>query len=179
MLTDIIFWGLLIVACIKGYQKGLVIALFSVISLIIGLAAGIKLSAVVASTFKNSTGISAKWLPFIAFIIVLFIIAFLVRLVGKLIEKTFQAVLLGWINRLGGALLFALIYTVIFSVILFYCDMIHLIQVSGSPDSPTIVFLKPWGPKLINGLGEIIPVFKDMFRDLEAFFGTVSNKISY
>ena len=32
-------------------------------------------------------------------------------------------------------------------------------------------------PKLMDGIGKIIPVFKDMFQDLEDFFDGVSKQV--
>ena len=40
-MIDIAFAIILIIACIKGYQKGLIIAVFSIIAFIIGLAAAL------------------------------------------------------------------------------------------------------------------------------------------
>ncbi len=40
-------------------------------------------------------------------------------------------------------------------------------------DSVTYSYVAPWGPKLINNLGTILPVFKNMFTELESFFEAV------
>ena len=48
MLLDIILLVLLILAVIKGYQRGLIVGVFSLIAIIVGLAAASKLSTVVA-----------------------------------------------------------------------------------------------------------------------------------
>ena len=48
MIIDIIVVIILILAAIKGFRQGLIVALFSVIAFIVGLAAAIKLSVVVA-----------------------------------------------------------------------------------------------------------------------------------
>ena len=178
MLIDIIFAVLLVIACIRGYQQGLVIALFSVIAFIIGLAAALKLSTVVAHYLEGSVNVSARWLPFISFLVVFLIVVLLVRLGGKMIEKSLQLVLLGWLNRLGGILFFAAFYIIIFSVFLFYAEKMHLIQPSTIQSSQTYSFIQPWGPKLINGFGDLIPWFKDMFSDLEKFFESLQGRIS-
>ena len=63
MIIDLAFLVMLLFAIIKGLQKGLIIGLFSLIAFIVGLAAALKLSSVVASYLDNSTTISSKWLP--------------------------------------------------------------------------------------------------------------------
>jgi membrane protein required for colicin V production len=37
-------------------------------------------------------------------------------------------------------------------------------------------FIQPWAPKAVNAFGYIVPVFKDLFSQLEGFFTAVSNK---
>ena len=178
-MIDIIFAILIVIGCIKGYKKGFIIALFSIIAFIIGLAAALKLSVVVAGYFRHNTTISGKWLPFISFILVFVLVAFLVNLCGKFIEKTLQMTLLGFANRIGGVLLYMVLYTIIFSVFLFYFKKIHLLTPSLIQSSWSYSFIEPLGPKVIDGLGKIIPLFKDMFKELEDFFGALANKIQH
>lgn len=179
MLIDFVFAMLIIIACIKGYQKGVVIAIFSIISYIIGLAAALKLSVAVANQLKSSFSVSAKWLPFVSFAIVFFSVVLLVRWGGKLIEKTLQMALLGLINRIGGMILYAMLYTIILSIFLFYLGKLQFLPASTIGASQTYHFIHPWGPKAIEGFGKIIPIFKDMFTELENFFDGLSNKISH
>jgi membrane protein required for colicin V production len=176
-MLDIIFAIIIIIACIRGYQKGLIIAVFSIVAFIIGLAAAIKLSAVVAGWLSNHSNINVKWLPVLSFALVFFIVVVLVNQGGKLIEKTFQMALLGWVNRLGGIVFYAALYIIIFSIFLFYAEKVHVLDAATIGSSQTYPFIKPWGPVVIDGFGKIIPVFKDMFTDLETFFGTIGNKI--
>jgi membrane protein required for colicin V production len=179
MLIDLIFAALIILAIFKGYQKGLILAVFSIIAFIIGLAAALKLSTVVADYLKTSVSVSAKWLPFIAFALVFFLVVLLVRLGAKLIEKTFQAVLLGWLNRIGGILLYALLYLIILSIFVFYAEKLQLLQPAAIQSSITYKFIQPWGPAVMNNIGRLIPPFKDMFTQLGDFFNSISNKIQH
>ena len=179
MLIDFTFAAFIILAIIKGYQKGLIIAVFSIIAFIIGLAAALKLSTTVADYLKDSISVSAKWLPFIAFALVFFAVVVLVKLGAKLIEKTFQAVMLGWLNRLGGIVLYAVLYLIILSIFIFYAEKLHLLQQSAIESSQTYHFIQPWGPKVMDNFGRLIPAFKDMFTELGDFFNSLSNKIQH
>jgi membrane protein required for colicin V production len=178
-MIDIIFAIIIIIACIKGYQKGLIIALFSIIAFIIGLAAALKLSAIVAGWLSSNVNVSARWLPFISFALVFLAVVLLVNWGGKIIEKTFQMALLGWVNRLGGIIFYAALYIIIFSVFLFYAEKIHLLEPATIQSSQTYSFVQPWGPIVIDSFGKIIPIFKDMFKELETFFDTIGNKIQH
>jgi membrane protein required for colicin V production len=178
-MIDIVFAILIIIACIKGYQKGLIIALFSIIAFIIGLAAALKLSAIVAGWLGTNVHIGTRWLPFLSFAVVFFAVVLLVRWGGKIIEKTFQMVLLGWVNRLGGIIFYAFLYIIIFSVFLFYTQKVDLIKPASIQASQTYNFVQPLAPIVIDNFGKVIPLFKDMFTELETFFNTVGNKIQH
>lgn len=164
-------------AVIKGYSKGLIVALFSLLAFIAGLAAALKLSAVVGVSLQNNWNIHSKWLPVLSFFIVFAGVVLLVRLGAAFIKKTVSLVFLGWVDKLGGILLYAIIYLMIYSVILFYAYQVHIISPKVSAASTTFAFIYPFGPTVINGLGQVVPIFKNMFSDLSVFFGSLSTHI--
>ena len=179
MLIDLTFAILLVIAIVKGYQKGFIIAVFSIIVFIIGLAAALKFSAVVAAWLQNSISISAKWLPFIAFAIVFIAVVLLVRMGAKLIEKSFQVIMLGWLNRIGGTILYAALYIIILRIFIFYAQKLQVLQPAVIESSQTWHLIEPWGPIVIDNFGRVIPVFKDMFTELGEFFNALSNKMQH
>lgn len=170
MLLDVLFIILVITALIKGYRNGLVVAIFSVVSLIVGLAAALKLSVLMAEYLRDSVNVSAKWLPLLSFIAVFLIAVFLVRLGAAAVEKLVQLAMLGWLNRLGGIVLYFILYMVMLSVAVFYLEKLHLLTPEAIALSKTYAFIQPWGPKAIGALGTVLPFFQNMFQELEAFF---------
>jgi membrane protein required for colicin V production len=178
MFIDLIFIVLIIGAIVRGYSQGLILAIFSVLALVIGLAAAIKLSAVTATWLKDSIHVATKWLPVIAFVVVFLIAVLLVRLGARAIEKTAELVLLGWVNKLGGVLLYTTLYILIFSVLLFYAEKMNIIKPEVITASRTYDFIKPWGPKVMATMGDLIPFFKNTFQELETFFANLSEKIA-
>jgi membrane protein required for colicin V production len=177
MLIDIILAVLLILAIIKGYQRGLIIGVFSLVAIIIGLAAAIKLSTVVAGYIGQAVKISDTWLPVVSFALVFILVVLLIRLGANMLQKTVEIALLGWVNRLGGILLYVAIYLIVYSVLLFYGDQVKLIQPATIQNSVTYSFIQPWGPRVINGFASVVPLFKDMFADLQSFFGGIAQKL--
>lgn len=178
MIIDIIFVFILAMAVFKGLRKGFIVAIFSILAFIIGLAAAMKLSTVVAHYLEGSTNISSKWLPFISFLLVFILVAFVVNIVAKLIEKSVEFALLGWLNRLLGVALYLVLYTIIFSILLFYAVQMNIIKQETILASRTYSFIEPWGPKAINALGAVIPWFRDMFEQLKEFFGELPRQTS-
>ena len=171
MIIDIFLAILIVLAIIKGYSKGAIIALFSLIGFVIGIAAALKLSATVSERLGTALQTSSKWLPFISFIVVFVVVILLVKLGAKMLQKTVELVMLGWLNRLGGIIFYGLLYTFILSVILFYLVQLKLVSPATTAASIVYPYLSPLAPKVINALGEILPIFKNLFEQLSAFFG--------
>ena len=170
MLIDIIYGVLILVAIFKGLRRGLIVAIFSIIAFIVGIAAAIKLSVVVAQYLGDTTNLSARWLPVISFLLVLAAVTIVIRLVARMIESATQATGLGLLNKLGGVFLYLVIYTFVFSILLFYAVKTRLIAPEGINESVTYNFIAPWGPYIVDKIGLIIPVFKNLFSELTAFF---------
>jgi len=177
MLLDIIVAVILILAVIKGYQRGLIVGVFSFLAVIIGLAAAIKLSIVVAGYIGKAIKISDAWLPVISFAVVFIIVVLLVRLGANMIQKTVEISMLDWLNRLGGILFYLAIYIIVYSVILFYAEQIKLLQPATAKESVTYSYIEPLGPKVIDGFAYVVPFFRDMFTDLQSFFDGVGRRI--
>ncbi len=170
MVIDIIAMGLLALAIFRGTQKGLVIALFSVLALVLGAAAALKLSGLAAVYLAEALPGMVRWVPALAFIAVFIGVVLLVRMLAGLIENALEWTLLGWANKLGGVLLFAFLYAVLFSIALFYTDKMGLIGPAQKAGSFSFGLLQPLAPTIMDTAGQLIPWFKNMFQELEQAF---------
>ncbi|GAC1418660.1 MAG: hypothetical protein NVS1B13_14950 [Flavisolibacter sp.] len=180
MWIDIVTLTIVILGISKGFQKGLVNSLFSFLAFVVGLAASLKLSAIVARYLEKQTHINQKWLPFLAFVVVFLVVVLLVKLCSKMVEKLVNIVMLGWLDRLGGIFLHMLLYLTFFSILLFYATGLHLITPETIRASLSYRFIQPLAPKVMACLGYFIPQFRDMFEDLLRFFenSLPKNKLS-
>jgi membrane protein required for colicin V production len=176
-MIDIILYIVVILAIIQGWRKGLIMALFSMVCGLIGLAAAVKLSAVLATHMKSDLHVTSRWLPVIAFILVFVMALLIIRWAGKLVEKLVQLVLLGWLNKLGGILLFLILYLAVYSIILFYGTKIQFISKRAVSDSHFYSLIAPFGPGVIRVITGFIPYGHDMFHALEGFFDKIAHNI--
>ena len=176
MFIDVVCLLLLIMALFKGLRNGLIIGIFSFLAFIIGLAAALKLSTVAAEYIGTNTTIGQKWIPFLAFFAVFLIVVLLVRLGAKALEGVIQMAMLGWLNKIGGVLLYAFVYFFIFSILVFYASQLNLFKQETWEASVAYPFIKPLAPKVIDSLGYILPFFKNMFTELQFFFGHLSKE---
>lgn len=162
MIIDVLYLIVLLLALFKGIKKGLVVALFSFLALFVGLVAALKFSALVAEYLKGSVDVSARWLPFIAFILIFVGVGLLARLIAKIIEKAMETMMMGWANKLGGVLLYSLLYTLIFSVLIFFLEKLQLLRSPTTGLSNCYGFVKPWAPWVMDSIGSWWPFFKDL-----------------
>ena len=176
MIIDVLFLLVMVIAIFKGLSKGLIVGIFSLLAFIIGLAAALKLSAIVALYLGKNITSATKWLPVISFLLVFIVVILVVGLGARLIKKAVDLAFLGWLDRLAGMVLYIIIYTVIFSIFLFFAEKIFILKADVVNSSVVYKFVAPWGPKVIDNLGGIVPLFKDMFLQLEHFFEGIAQK---
>lgn len=175
MVIDFTFLIIILVAVYKGFTRGLVIAVFSFLALIIGLAAALKLSVKVAHYLDPSSHTSAKWLTVVSFILTFIVISLLVALIARIIRKALNMAMLGSFDKLGGIVFYIIIYTIVFSTFLFFAEKTGIVKTETITASKVYDYVSPWGPKVINNLGKIIPVFSDLFSQLQTFFENISH----
>ncbi|MGZ5252853.1 MAG: CvpA family protein, partial [Flavitalea sp.] len=154
-----------------------IVGIFSLVAIIAGLAASLKLSSVVAIRMGESTGISARWIPVLSFLAVFIGVVLLVNIGAKIIEQAVEMMMLGVVNKIAGVFLYVILHTIIFSILLFYATQLSWIGDQTIRDSRVYGWVQPVGPFIINGLGKLFPMFSDLFEQLKEFFQKVSEKI--
>jgi membrane protein required for colicin V production len=171
MTIDVLFLLFLVLAVFRGIRHGFIIAVCSALAILLGLAAAIRLSASVAGNASASTHFSSRWVPVLTFLLIFLGVVILVRLGARLVEKAVDVAMMGWLNKLAGVVLYATIYTIILSVLLFYAVELHLVGAKTLGSSVTYPFIRPWGRVVIDEFGKFVPWFEGMFARLEDFFG--------
>jgi membrane protein required for colicin V production len=176
MLIDVVFLVLLLIAFVKGLRKGFIIAVFSLVGFILGLAVAVKLSAVAAGYIGRTVNVSERWLPLIAFFAVFIAVVILVQLGARALQGALELAMLGTLNRMLGVVFYILLYTFIYSIVLFYLTQSNFIKPDGAAASVTYPYIEPLGPKVMDVLGAVLPFFKNMFAQLKDFFSGVLQK---
>lgn len=100
---DILFCIPLIWFTYKGFSKGFVIELASLIALILAAYCGIHFSNFVAGFLVNTLGLGPKYTPIISFIITFILVLIIVFTLAKMLEKSLNLLALGIPNKILGA----------------------------------------------------------------------------
>lgn len=176
-MIDIILIALFGLAIFKGLSKGAVGAVFSILGWLVGLAAALKLSVVVAHWLESQAHLDARWVPFLAFLVVFVGAMMLVRMVAGVLEKTLEMAWLGWANKLIGVVCYLVLYGMGISIVLFYLQQLVWVKPETIANSKFWPWLAPFGPTAIDGLGQMIPWFSHMFEELKDFFGQKAKQL--
>lgn len=104
-----LLWGI-----IRGFSKGLIIEVASLVALVIGIFAGLHFSYFITSII----GLKSPYAPLIGFIITFVLIVFAVFLLAKILEKSVNLLALGIANKLAGAFFSAVKFAFILSILI-------------------------------------------------------------
>ncbi|HVI48284.1 MAG TPA: CvpA family protein [Chitinophaga sp.] len=177
MAIDIIFAILMAFALYRGYTRGLIVAVFSLVAVMLGLAAALKLTAVTALYAQQHWDMHSRWLPVLCFICVFLVVVLLVRLGAGALQKLVELVMLGWLNKLGGILLYSIIFIIIYSVLLWMANQLYWLSPETKLQSAVYPYIEKIGPWVLDHMGSVMPVFKDMFSQLQSFFEKAAQQI--
>jgi membrane protein required for colicin V production len=174
---DIVFAIILVFAIYKGYSRGLIVAVFSFVAVMVGMAAALKLTTVAVLYAQQHWQIHTRWLPVLCFICLFVGVVLLVRLGATLMQKLVELAMMGWLNKLGGIILYSAIFIIAYSVLLWIANQLYWLSPETKLQSVVYPYIEHLGPAVMNGLGRIIPIFKDMFAGLQSFFDNAAKEM--
>jgi membrane protein required for colicin V production len=110
-------WGLW-----RGFRKGLIVEVASLVALISGLYAGFHGSDRVATALKAQFDWSDQVVAISAFILAFVAVVAGIHFLAKLLEKTVQAASLGGVNKVLGALFSVAKWALLLSIFIYILD---------------------------------------------------------
>jgi len=177
MTLDFIALTLAILLFIRGYRKGIIVALCSVLAVLLGITCALSLSAKLSVFLLERGFVSSSWAPMLSYAILFIGVIWLVRFLAKLIDNASSAILLGWVNKSIGGVLYVAIGMIIYSSVLWMCNSAHLIAPETIVQSQTYKYLSPIAPWVFDHIGNLIPFAKNTFADMRHFFDGVNQKL--
>ena len=166
MWIDILSGTILIIAILQGYRHGLIKAIISFCSLFIGLIVAFQFAGYISNILKEHTKIGSQWLPFIAFLVVLIGVMILLKMITGILQQSAEWLLLGWLNKLLGMVLYALIYGTILSAVLYFMILLGVVEKANIKDSFSFSYLESWWPYFMKKLSLWIPSIKSSLSSL-------------
>ncbi len=167
---DILFVVVLAMAFYKGYSRGIIRSVLSVLVWIFGWVIATRLSSAVSDMMGDTLG-ESKFAPILAFLIVFVLIGISLRFISTLIEKSLGAVMLGWTNRLAGALIYFFTGALICSGFIWLLNSLNIFQ--DEKDKSTLQsYLEPIAPYFSKNIDNIYPVLENSYQNIHQIIDT-------
>ncbi len=153
----------LLIGAYYGYKSGFLMELFALVAIILGVIGGFKLLGWAMILLSGKFDINAKFLPFVAFAVVFFLILFVINLLGKTTKAFVDQSFLGSADKAAGGLLGLLRTTFMFSVVFWIIDSLDISFITSfAEDSWLYPKIAGIAPVITDWIGSIIPLFKDV-----------------
>jgi len=179
MILDIIFLIVLFLFLVKGYRKGLVLAICSLLAIVLGVIGALKLSGTVGQLlFADKNGAMVRWVPLVTYLLLFILIVWIVRLLASFIERSMKVVLLGWANKLSGAIVYGLIVCFVWSTFLWLGNKINAINSETRAASYTYEHVEPLAPRFFSVTGKVLPFVRSVYQDMDSFYDRLNQDIS-
>lgn len=143
---DIILAACFAVAIAIGIKKGFIAQVVSILGLILGVWLSFSFSSAVSEWLGKWIEASHSILNIISFITIFILVTVCLYLIGKALETSIKIVMLGWLNRLLGALFSFLNCIIILGLAIMFFNSINeifgIVNENNLSESVIYTFLK-------------------------------------
>ena len=165
--TDLILLLILGVAGFRGFQRGFIVSLLSIVAFWVGIVLafmfldwGVRF---LDDLIDGFTGI----LPYLAFILIFAGVAIGVNLVGKILKKTLDLTLLGNFDNFAGSVLAVLTWGFGISILIWLTHSVGLeIPTNWTAGSVLYSKIEPIAPMVIDVFSEYLPFIEHLFKSI-------------
>jgi membrane protein required for colicin V production len=164
MILDIIFGLVVLASFYNGYSKGILYSVLSLVAIILGIILAMNFSTAASIWLHNSFNIPAVIMPVLSFLLIIIAVVGAVKLVAYVVEKFLKAIMLNFVNKLAGGLLWSFIAVLLFSVLVFFVAKAGFLTDNLILSSQSYSYIKPLGPKSLELLQATIPLLKESFN---------------
>lgn len=124
-ILDILIGIPLIYAIYKGFTKGFVYEVATLLALILGVYGAIHFSDFTAELIQDTFNYESQYMEYISFIVTFIAIVIGVNLIGKIVDKMVEAVALGFVNHLLGVAFGLLKGIIILSIVIHLLNYVN------------------------------------------------------
>jgi len=124
-IVDIVICMCLIPAILIGIFKGFVKQVIAFLIAYLGITLSLRFADALSTWLLKYVTMNPFWLKVVAFVLIWTAVALLLQLLGKLLDKVIKISILGWLNRLLGALISIAIAIILLSLFAYLLDAIN------------------------------------------------------
>ena len=165
---DIILLVILGYSAFRGFRKGFLLEIVTIVAFIVAVIGGFKLLHWGMDMLDRHFDISGALLPYLAFILIFIAIIVLMNILGKVLKKVLDMTLLGAVDNLAGAILAVFKWSFGISVILWLSNSFGLTLPEGFTSGSLLYpYLLPLAPTIVEYSAVIMPFAQDLFDGIK------------
>ncbi len=168
MYIDLAFLLMALIGFITGFRKGLLHSIFFLAGIIIGIYAALHFSVEASQWLQSQFDIPTHYLPLLAFTAVFLLVCGLLLLVATILESVLKLLKLNLINRLAGAVIWLILYLVLFSTALWFLNSYRILPEEQKTDSRTYPYISNYSPYVMEIVEDIIPLANKGYDQLDS-----------
>lgn len=159
---DIVLLGILGIAAVKGYSKGLVVEVLTFAAFFIGLFFAMRLTNDISQIVFPEKGYKA-----IVFVALLILVTYLVKQLAKLIKKGLDITLLGTLDNVAGAVAGIIKWAFVMSVVIWMFEKTGFYSFESKKETSAVLkYIYPIAPTIYGWLSENFPFINDLFENI-------------
>ena len=162
MFIDIVLGIALAYGFYTGYSRGIIKAVFAIVSLLIAIMAAMKLSPLMIGVLDGMLSWDPRLIVILGFVLTFIIVVVAIRFIGKSIEKMMQSLKINFVNKIAGGALMSLVFATAFSCIVWFMDEVRLLSPETKEQSITYELIEPI-PRGAAALGKSVKPFFQNF----------------
>lgn len=172
MIIDIIAGIAIVLGFVRGYSKGIIGTVFTLVGLILAIVGSMKLSPLFINTMENLMPDSPRLAYILGFLGTFILIFLLIVFIGKRLEGLFKITKLNFINKLVGGAITAMLFLLVYSSILWFLNQARLISEPQKDQSITYLQLEPIPEMARDQFTAMKPVFQEFWNKTIEVFDT-------
>ena len=154
----------------RGFSKGLIVTLFSMIAWMIGLVAALRLTDAGSRAMRDALDSASPWIPIATFVMIFLAVVVLVILFAKLVDKIITVAQLGLWNKLAGGVVEGALFLLLISIVYWMFQSGGVITPETRADSKLYAVVSPVAPGFFTWLGDTVPALDDLLDNLKPHF---------
>lgn len=167
---DIIIAIILFLFGFKGFRKGLIIEVVTLLAFGVGIYGAMHFSDFTAEHLQEVTEIDPKHLNTVAFVLTFILLVIAVNLIGRLVTNLIRAMNLGFFNKLGGFVFGVAKGVLLCSIVLLVLNnfqLIGIVKPEIREQSKLYPYIKETVPYVYQGFDLVKDYAKEVLPDTE------------
>jgi membrane protein required for colicin V production len=164
MAIDIIFAIVALYGIYMGFSKGIIKTVFTVLALLLGFMIAVRFSVYATDLLKNIFNTDNPMLFLAGFVLCFILTVVLLRFIAKMLERVLEGLGINFINKIAGGLVIATLFTLIFSILIWFADRAKVIPDSTKDKSITYPYLQAFPTQARTFAEKLKPFFESTYE---------------